>query len=150
MFFKRAGPGSETKARGKGRFIAADAFLRDKRLAMKDKVKDRMKNKMKNKKRARLTPFQKKVLKVVAGIPLGETRSYQWVAGKIGQPLAARAVGQALRRNPYPLIIPCHRVVRRDGSLGAYAGRYDNKKAALLALEREIKNDFAMGDKREK
>ena len=49
-----------------------------------------------------------------------------------------RAVGQALRKNPYPLIIPCHRVVKSDGTLGAYAGKMDGKKAELLAIERII------------
>ena len=86
----------------------------------------------------KLTKFQWKVLAVTASIPLGETRSYKWVAEKIGSPKAVRAVGQALRRNPYPVIIPCHRVIKQDGTLGGYAGRSGEKKAKLLALEREI------------
>lgn len=86
----------------------------------------------------RLTPFQWQVLKITMTIPLGETRTYQWVADQLGKPKAVRAVGQALRRNPYPLIIPCHRVIRSDGSLGAYAGQYDGKKQDLIAREREI------------
>ena len=85
-----------------------------------------------------LTDFEWQVLKVTLTIPLGETRSYQWVANKIKRPKAVRAVGQALRNNPYPLIIPCHRVVKSDGSLGAYAGKMDGKKAKFLAIEQVI------------
>jgi O-6-methylguanine DNA methyltransferase len=85
-----------------------------------------------------LTKFQWKVLKVTATIPMGETRTYKWVAEKAGSPDAVRAVGQALRRNPYPLIIPCHRVVKSDGSLGGYAGGPPDKKRELLRIESEI------------
>lgn len=85
-----------------------------------------------------LTKFQWKVLSVTATIPLGQTRSYKWVAERVGRPKAARAVGQALRRNPFPLIIPCHRVIREDGSFGGYAGRFGKRKAELLAIERQI------------
>jgi methylated-DNA-[protein]-cysteine S-methyltransferase len=87
----------------------------------------------------KLTKFQWKVLSVTASIPLGETRSYKWVAGKVGSPKAVRAVGQALKRNPYPVIIPCHRVIRQDGSLGGYAGGSGEEKAKLLEMERQIK-----------
>ena len=86
-----------------------------------------------------LTPFQWRVLKATLQIPLGETRSYKWVARKIGSPRAVRAVGQALRKNPYPVIIPCHRVIREDGSLGGYGGKQNPKKARLLQTEKEIK-----------
>jgi len=85
-----------------------------------------------------LTDFEWQVLRASLTIPLGETRSYKWIANKIGRPKAVRAVGQALRKNPYPLIIPCHRVVKSDGTLGAYAGKMDGKKAELLAIERII------------
>lgn len=85
-----------------------------------------------------LTPFEWQVLKVTLTIPIGETRSYAWVARQIGKPKAVRAVGQALRKNPYPLIIPCHRVVRSDGTLGGYAGKMSGKKAKLLAMEQRI------------
>jgi len=91
---------------------------------------------MKTKKQ--LTDFEWQVLQAAMTIPLGQTRSYQWVAQKIGRPQAARAVGQALRKNPYPLIIPCHRVVKSDGSAGGYAGKMDGKKAKLLAIEEDI------------
>ena len=87
---------------------------------------------------AKLTKFQWQVLKATLTIPMGETRSYQWIAERIGKPKAVRAVGQALRRNPYTLIIPCHRVIKSDGSFGAYAGKMDNRKEKLLRTEKEI------------
>ena len=71
--------------------------------------------------RKRLSEFQLKVYRAVKRIPRGEIRSYQWVAGAIGQPGAYRAVGNALNKNPYPVIVPCHRVVKSDGSLGGFA-----------------------------
>lgn len=86
-----------------------------------------------------MTPFTKKVYKVVLRIPLGEVRTYKWVAKEIGHPGAYRAVGQALKSNPYPLIIPCHRVVESGGKLGGYAKGRKIKKI-LLDLERQIKN----------
>ncbi len=89
-------------------------------------------------KQKQLTTFQWKVLSVTSTIPLGETRSYQWVAQKVGSPKAVRAVGQALRRNPYPVIIPCHRVIHTDGSLGGYAGGSGERKAVLLKTEHKI------------
>ncbi|MCK4648086.1 MGMT family protein [bacterium] len=85
-----------------------------------------------------LTPFQRKVLGVVKTIPSGETRSYKWVAKKMGNPKAVRAVGQALKRNPYPVIIPCHRVIRSDGKLGGYS-KGTQKKKKLLEEEETIK-----------
>lgn len=91
----------------------------------------------------KLTKFQWKVLSATATIPLGETRSYQWVARKIGSPKAVRAVGQALRRNPYPVIIPCHRVIHADDSLGGYAGGSGERKAVLLKKERKIAVEMA-------
>jgi len=86
-----------------------------------------------------LTKFQWKVLEVTAKIPIGETRSYKWVAQKVGSPRAFRAVGQALKKNPYLITIPCHRVIREDGSLGGYAGGSEKKKAKLLEIERDLK-----------
>ena len=85
-----------------------------------------------------LTDFEWAVLKAVTEIPIGETRSYKWVAERIGRPQAVRAVGQALRKNPYPLIIPCHRVIKSSGELGGYGGKQDPRKAQLLAQEKEI------------
>ncbi|MCD4779915.1 MAG: MGMT family protein [Candidatus Omnitrophica bacterium] len=89
-----------------------------------------------------LTDFQWDVLRATLTIPLGETRTYQWVADKIGRPKAVRAVGQALRRNPYPIMIPCHRVIKSDGSLGGYAGGPSTKKERLLNQERSILTQF--------
>ena len=81
-----------------------------------------------------LTSFQKRVYTVVKQIPMGEVRSYAWVAQKIRRPKAVRAVGTALKKNPWTIIVPCHRVVRSDGSLGEYALGRDLKRR-LLELE---------------
>ncbi|MEJ7843077.1 MAG: methylated-DNA--[protein]-cysteine S-methyltransferase [Rubrobacter sp.] len=67
------------------------------------------------------TPFQRRVLEVVAGIPRGEVRPYAWVAREAGSPKASRAVGTVMANNPVPLLVPCHRVVRNDGTTGSYA-----------------------------
>ena len=67
------------------------------------------------------SPFQRAVLAKTAEIPRGEVRSYGWVAREIGHGAAVRAVGTALGRNPVPVLIPCHRVVRSDGRIGNYA-----------------------------
>jgi methylated-DNA-[protein]-cysteine S-methyltransferase len=80
------------------------------------------------------TPFQTKVWEAARLIPHGETRSYRWVAEQIGKPGATRAVGQALGKNPLPIIIPCHRVIASDGSLGGYSGGREMKRH-LLQLE---------------
>ncbi|MFC2024723.1 methylated-DNA--[protein]-cysteine S-methyltransferase [Chloroflexota bacterium] len=80
------------------------------------------------------TPFQRQVWQAARTIPYGETRSYQWVAGQIGKPEAARAVGQALARNPLPVIVPCHRVVASDGRLGGFSDGMGMKRR-LLKLE---------------
>ena len=83
------------------------------------------------------TPFQCKVFEAVSRIPFGQTRSYKWVAHKIGRPKAARAVGQALKRNSHFFVIPCHRVIKEDGSIGGYAlGRGIKKR--LLELEKGL------------
>jgi methylated-DNA-[protein]-cysteine S-methyltransferase len=80
------------------------------------------------------TTFQRRVWRAAQGIPYGETRSYKWVAEKIGMPQAARAVGQALGRNPLPVIVPCHRVLASGGGLGGFTGGLEMKKY-LLKLE---------------
>ena len=67
------------------------------------------------------TPFQRQVLEVVRGIPRGEVRPYAWVAREAGSPKASRAVGTVMANNPVPLLIPCHRVIRNDGTTGSYA-----------------------------
>lgn len=81
------------------------------------------------------TPFQKAVLEAARQIPYGETRSYGDVAHMIEKPRAARAVGNAIHRNRLLIVIPCHRIIQGDGSLGGYAGREDIKRY-LLDLEK--------------
>jgi O-6-methylguanine DNA methyltransferase len=84
-----------------------------------------------------LPEFQRRVLETAQRIPFGEARPYGWVAERTGSPGAARAVGTALARNPVPLVVPCHRVLRSDGSLGGYSlGPGPELKRALLDLER--------------
>ncbi len=85
----------------------------------------------------RATDFQTKVWQASRLIPYGETRSYRWLAEKIGHPKAARAVGQALARNPLPVIIPCHRVIKEDGSIGGFSGGLKTKRL-LLSLEKAL------------
>jgi methylated-DNA-[protein]-cysteine S-methyltransferase len=80
------------------------------------------------------TLFQRQVWQAARCIPFGETRSYQWVASQIGKPRAARAVGQALGKNPFPVIVPCHRVIASGGQLGGFTGGIEMKKR-LLKLE---------------
>lgn len=85
-----------------------------------------------------MNDFTAKIYKIVLEIPLGETRTYKWVAAKAGSPGAARAVGQVLKKNPYSLIIPCHRVVAAGNKLGGY-NRGAKAKRLLLDLEKGIK-----------
>ncbi len=83
-----------------------------------------------------LPPFQRAVLQATAAIPYGQTRTYSDLAAAIGRPGAARAVGRAEARNPLPLIIPCHRVIGRDGKLHGYSMADGLKtKEWLLKLE---------------
>lgn len=92
-----------------------------------------------------LSDFQKKVYQYTSTIPCGETRTYAWLAQKVGKPFAARAVGQALRRNPFMLIVPCHRVVSERG-LGGFMGADDPSdlrikiKTYLLNWEQHYRN----------
>ncbi|HNW39606.1 MAG TPA: MGMT family protein [Candidatus Omnitrophota bacterium] len=82
--------------------------------------------------------FTAKVYRAVLTIPWGEVRSYKWVARRAGSPGAARAVGQILKRNPYPLIIPCHRVINNNRKPGGYVFGV-KRKLFLLKLEKELK-----------
>ncbi len=79
------------------------------------------------------TAFQEKVWSELRRIPLGETRSYADIAKAIGQPGAVRAGGTANGDNPVAVLVPCHRVIRSDGTLGGYAGGLDRKKLLLAA-----------------
>ena len=80
------------------------------------------------------TDFERDVWRKALEIPRGEVRPYGWIAAEIGRPKAVRAVGTALGHNPVPLIVPCHRVVRTDGSIGQYSlGGPHNKRMILTA-----------------
>ncbi len=81
------------------------------------------------------TPFQKRVWAALLEIPYGDTRSYQEIARSVGSPRAVRAVGAANGANPVSLVVPCHRVIASDGTLGGYGGGLE-LKARLLAMER--------------
>lgn len=84
------------------------------------------------------TEFQKKVWAELQKIPYGETRSYSEIAERIQNPKAVRAVGMANHRNPLAIVVPCHRVIGKNGSLTGYAGGID-KKRMLLELERKYR-----------
>ncbi len=80
------------------------------------------------------TPFQSAVFAITRNIPYGETKSYRWVAKKVGNPKGCRAVGQALKTNSIPILIPCHRVIEESGKIGGFSpGK--GWKEKLLALE---------------
>jgi methylated-DNA-[protein]-cysteine S-methyltransferase len=84
------------------------------------------------------TEFEKNVWSTLREIPFGETKTYKWLAEKIGKPNASRAVGQALGKNPLPIVFPCHRIIESDGSLGGYSGGIDIKRR-LLEMEYYMK-----------
>ncbi len=80
------------------------------------------------------TSFEQEVWTCLREIPYGETRTYKWLAERVGKPDAFRAVGNALGKNPIPIIFPCHRIIESDGSLGGYSGGIDIKRR-LLEIE---------------
>ena len=85
------------------------------------------------------TPFQNRVWKEIKKIPAGQTRTYKEIAVSIGNPRSSRAVANACAANPNPIIVPCHRVIRSDGSYGGYSGPGGtSRKSALISSEREI------------
>jgi len=84
------------------------------------------------------TAFQRRVWRALREIPYGETRSYADLARAVGAPRAARAVGAANAANPIAIVVPCHRVIRADGSLGGYGGG-QRLKRRLLELERAVR-----------
>lgn len=86
----------------------------------------------------RATAFQLKVWRELQAIPLGETRSYSEIAAAIGQPSASRAVANACARNPVALLIPCHRIIRADSSLGGYRWGIERKRALLDIEKRSL------------
>lgn len=78
--------------------------------------------------------FERMVWNTLKEVPYGQTRTYKWLAGRIGRPNAFRAVGNALGRNPIPIIFPCHRIIEADGSLGGYSSGIDIKRR-LIEIE---------------
>ncbi|MFO0675246.1 MAG: methylated-DNA--[protein]-cysteine S-methyltransferase [Polyangiaceae bacterium] len=84
------------------------------------------------------TPFQNAVWSALVGVPFGETLSYSDLAGRVGRRAAVRAVGAANGRNPLSIVVPCHRIVGKDGTLTGYAGGVD-RKAWLLAHEARVR-----------
>ena len=89
------------------------------------------------------TEFQIKVWKAIGNIPKGKTLTYKELAKTIGKPKAARAIANACGKNPYPIKIPCHRVIRSDGSIGGYSGKGGiNSKIILLKKEGVLFNEF--------
>lgn len=93
------------------------------------------------------SPFEREVLAAAARIPAGEVRSYGWVAAVIGRPSAVRAVGSALGRNPVPLLVPCHRVVRGDGHVGDYVFGGDRKRTLLASEGVDLDRVAAFGSR---
>lgn len=87
------------------------------------------------------TPFQVAVWRALARIPFGETCSYGELARTVGRPSASRAVGAANGANPIAIIVPCHRVIAADGTLGGYSGGLDLKRR-LLALEKSLVSEL--------
>ncbi len=81
-----------------------------------------------------ISGFRRAVMEETLRIPAGQTRSYGWLAERVGSPRAARAVGRVMATNPLPFVVPCHRVVASDGSLGGYGAGLALKEA-LLRLE---------------
>jgi methylated-DNA-[protein]-cysteine S-methyltransferase len=78
------------------------------------------------------TDFQREVWALTKAIPRGQTRTYGQIAREAGSPGAARAVGQSMARNPWPVIVPCHRVVGHDGRLTGFGGGLDMKRRMLV------------------
>ena len=82
------------------------------------------------------TEFSKKVLTATQNIPRGEVRTYKWLGIYLGKPRSFRAIGNALRRNPFPIVVPCHRVICSDGSLGGFSAPSGvSLKRKLLEME---------------
>ena len=77
------------------------------------------------------TEFEQDVWLALRDIPYGETRAYKWLAERIHNPKAVRAVGQALSRNPIPIVLPCHRIIESDGSIGGYSSGVERKRRLL-------------------
>jgi len=85
------------------------------------------------------TEFQIKVWKELSKIPKGEVRTYKQIAKSIGKPKSSRAVANACAKNPYPIVIPCHRVIRSDGLIGGYSGHGGIKRKKELLQKEGLK-----------
>ncbi len=85
------------------------------------------------------TKFQLKVWNYIKKIPYGTVKTYSEVAKKIGKPYSYRAVANAIGKNPFPPLIPCHRVIRSDGSLGGYSGKGGSRTKKMLLKKEGIK-----------
>ena len=85
----------------------------------------------------RATKFQSLVWEQTMLIPYGEVRSYQWIAMRLGNKFTSRAVGQALAKNPVPVVIPCHRVIYNNGKLGGFGGKSDISRIKCMLLNLE-------------
>lgn len=88
------------------------------------------------------TPFEQRVWRALGRIPYGETRSYKWIAEQAGSPAGFRAAGQALGKNPLPIIVPCHRVVAADGSVGGFSCGIEVKQWLLEHEKTSKKQEF--------
>lgn len=124
--------------------------------ALPPKLRDAIRRRMAGDRRVRIaldlrshSPFEVAVWTKALEIPRGEVRPYGWIAAEIGRPKAVRAVGTALAHNPVPLVVPCHRVVRSDGSIGQYSMGGPEAKRRILAAEgldiRSLEADAAAG-----
>ncbi|MGD2079541.1 MAG: methylated-DNA--[protein]-cysteine S-methyltransferase [Nitrospirota bacterium] len=88
------------------------------------------------------TEFEKEVWKAIREVPYGETRTYKWLAQRVGSPGGSRAVGQALSKNPIPIVVPCHRIIESTGNIGGYSSGVHIKRRLL---EMEYYNSLKAG-----
>jgi len=95
-----------------------------------------------------MTEFERKVYKAVSKIPKGKVRNYKYIAEKIGKPVAYRAVANALRKNPFIGKVPCHRVIKSDGTIGGFSRGVNAKKRLLKAEGLTIRDNYVIIKKR--
>lgn len=126
-----SGRGALTKVKVKGAAVEAPSRLDEARLQLEEYFDGRRREFDVPIDWTRFDGFSASVLKATAEIPFGQTLSYREVAEAAGNPKASRAAGNALGANPIPIVIPCHRVLRSDGSIGGYTGGVDKKKVLL-------------------